>query len=85
MIGKTSGKVSYAVLSFGGFLGMGDDHYPLPWSSLNYNTELEGYQVNITEQQLKGAPKYSSDNDWDWTDEKRGREVYDYYRQPWFY
>ena len=53
MIGKTSGKVSYAVLSFGGFLGMGDDHYPLPWSSLNYNTELEGYQVNITEQQLK--------------------------------
>ncbi len=85
MIGKTSGKVSYAVLSFGGFLGMGDDHYPLPWSSLNYNTELEGYQVNITEQQLKGAPKYSNDNDWDWTDEKRGREVYDYYRQPWFY
>ena len=42
---------------------MGDDHYPLPWSSLNYNTELEGYQVNITEQQLKGAPKYSSDNE----------------------
>ena len=35
MIDKRSGKVSYAVLSFGGFLGIGDDHYPLPWESLN--------------------------------------------------
>ena len=31
MIDKTTGRVSYAVLSFGGFLGIGDDHYPLPW------------------------------------------------------
>ena len=35
MIDKRSGKVSYAVLSFGGFLGIGDDHYPLPWNSLS--------------------------------------------------
>jgi hypothetical protein len=40
MIGKRSGKVDYAVLSFGGFLGIGDEHYPLPWASLKYNTEL---------------------------------------------
>ena len=38
MIDKRSGKVSYAVLSFGGFLGIGDDHYPLPWESLKYDT-----------------------------------------------
>ena len=38
MIEKTSGRVSYAVLSFGGFLGMGSDHYPLPWDSLKYDT-----------------------------------------------
>jgi sporulation protein YlmC with PRC-barrel domain len=38
MIEKTSGKVSYAVLSFGGFLGAGSDHYPIPWDNLKYDT-----------------------------------------------
>ena len=65
MIEKTSGKVSYAVLSFGGFLGIGDDHYPLPWHSLKYNTELGGYQTMITRNQIEGAPKYAKDSDWD--------------------
>ena len=45
MIDKMSGKVSYAVLSFGGFLGIGDDHYPLPWQSLKYDTNLGGYGI----------------------------------------
>ena len=49
MIDKTSGRVSYAVLSFGGFLGIGDDHYPLPWQSLKYDTNLGGYRTGITE------------------------------------
>src|SRR5690242_16393932 len=52
MIDKQSGKVSYAVLSSGGFLGMGDDHYPLPWHSLKYDTNLGGYRTGITQQQL---------------------------------
>ena len=52
MIDKISGRVSYAVLSFGGFLGIGDDHYPLPWQSLKYDTNLEGYITGIT---LKAA------------------------------
>ena len=51
MIDKMSGKVSYAVLSFGGFLGIGDDHYPLPWQSLKYDTNLGGYRTGITETQ----------------------------------
>ena len=42
MIDKVSGQVSYAVLGFGGFLGIGDDHYPLPWQSLKYDTGLGG-------------------------------------------
>ena len=50
MIDKRSGKVSYAVLSFGGFLGIGDDHYPLPWNSLKYDANLGGYRTGITEQ-----------------------------------
>jgi len=80
MIDKISGKVAYAVMSFGGFLGMGHDHYPIPWSLLKYNTKLGGYEVNIPDQQLKGAPSYSED--WDWEDRKRAQEIYDYYRVP---
>jgi hypothetical protein len=80
MIDKLSGKVSYAVLSFGGFLGMGDDHYPLPWNSLKYDTGLGGYRTNITESQIKGAPKYTNQDSWSWSDTSRIRAVDDYYR-----
>jgi len=79
MIDKTSGKVSYAVLSFGGFLGIGDDHYPLPWQSLKYDTSLGGYITGVTETQLKGAPRYGNDNAWNWSDPTRARAVNDYY------
>ncbi len=82
MIDKVSGKVSYAVLSFGGFLGIGDDHYPLPWQSLKYDTGLGGYRTNITEQQLQGAPKYGAGSNWDWQDTGRMRSVNDYYGVP---
>ena len=82
MIDKMSGKVSYAVLSFGGFLGIGDDHYPLPWQSLKYDTNLEGYITGITQKQLEGAPKYGNDNSWNWSDTSRTRAVNDYYGVP---
>ena len=52
MIDKITGKVAYAVLSFGGFLGMGDEYYPLPWSTLKYDTNLGGFRVNVTKDQL---------------------------------
>lgn len=82
MIDKLSGKVAYAVMSFGGFMGIGEDYYPLPWSLLTYNTRLEGYEVNISEQQLRGAPKYSKHESWDWGDRSRGQILHDYYRVP---
>lgn len=82
MIDKTSGRVSYAVLGFGGFLGVGNDHYPLPWQSLKYDTRLGGYVTGITEQQLVGAPKYGNNNDWNWSDVTRTRAVNDYYGVP---
>ena len=53
MIDKISGKVAYAVVSFGGFLGMGEDYYPMPWPNLKYDTRLGGYRVGVTEDQLK--------------------------------
>ena len=79
MIDKLSGKVAYAVMSFGGFMGIGEDYYPLPWSLLTYNERLDGYEVNVSEQQLKGAPKYSKHETWDWSDRARNRKVYAYY------
>jgi hypothetical protein len=66
MIEKVNGRVSYAVLSFGGFLGIGDDFYPLPWPSLKYNIDLGGYQIMIPVDQIKGAPKYARSADWNW-------------------
>jgi hypothetical protein len=85
MLDKVSGKVAYAVVSFGGFLGMGEDYYPMPWPNLKYDTNLGGYRVGITESQLKGAPKYNRNTDWDWSNRARDREVYDYYRTPLWY
>jgi hypothetical protein len=79
MFDKLSGKVAYAVMSFGGFMGIGEDYYPLPWSLLAYNERLDGYEVNVSEQQLKGAPKYSKHETWDWSDRARGRKVSAYY------
>jgi hypothetical protein len=80
MIEKTSGRVVYAVLGFGGFLGIGDDYYPLPWHSLTYDTGLGGYLTSVTADQLKGAPKYDTDDKWNWSDPDRTRAVDDYYR-----
>ncbi len=79
MIDKISGRVSYAVLAFGGFLGLGNEHYPLPWQSLKYDTRLGGYVTGVTEDQLRGAPKYSDEREWDWGDLATGRKVDDYY------
>jgi hypothetical protein len=82
MIDKLSGKVVYAVMSFGGFMGIGEDYYPLPWQLLTYNPELEGYEVNVGEQQLKGGPKYKVHANWDWS--RRGQVIDDYYGVPSF-
>lgn len=81
MIDKVSGKVSYAVLSFGGLFGIGDDHYPLPWQTLKYDTKLGGYVTGLTQDQIRGAPKYADENNWNW-DAGTTRSVNDYYGVP---
>ena len=52
MIDKLSGKVGYAVLSFGGFLGIGDDHYPIPWAKLTYDETIGGYRTDISKRRV---------------------------------
>jgi len=49
MIEKISGRVAYAVMSFGGFLGMGTEEHAIPWNKLTYDTRLGGYRTDITE------------------------------------
>lgn len=75
MIDKISGKVAYAVTSFGGFLGVGEDYYPLPWPTLKYDTGLGGYRTGLTADRLRGAPKYSRTSEWNWNDRARSRSI----------
>ena len=61
MIDKRSGRVAYAVMSFGGFLGIGEKYHPLPWNVLTYDEAKGGYNIDLTTDQLRGAPSYSRD------------------------
>jgi sporulation protein YlmC with PRC-barrel domain len=83
MIDKLSGRVPYAVASFGGFMGLGAEEYTIPWAKLHYDTGLEGYRTDISEQQLKSAP--TIDRDYDWSDRDRERELHDYWRAPYYW
>jgi len=77
MLSKHGGKVAYAVMSFGGFLGIGEKYHPLPWNKLDYDTELNGYRVSMTGESLRDAPSYDRDalerDEW-------GSTADDYYR-----
>ena len=78
MIDKRSGKSEYAVLEFGGLFGLGSDHYPIPWEMLTYDTDKGGYVVNLTKDQVEGAPRYRSEETPEYND-TYGRTVYEYY------
>ena len=82
MIDKRSGVVRYAVLEFGGFLGMGTDRYPLPWSMLKYDTSLDGYVVPVDKSQLEKAPRYSETEMPEYPD-AYGQKVYGHYGVNW--
>ena len=79
MIEKRTGEVVYAIMSFGGFLGIGEKYHPLPWRVLNYDKAKDGYVVNLTKDQLTKAPNYArnelADNDLAWR-----QRVFDYYQ-----
>lgn len=81
MIHKTSGDVAYAVMAFGGFLGIGEKYHPLPWSMLTYDVNQGGYVVPVSRTQLEGAPSYERSeigtDDTEWRD-----RIYGYYGVP---
>jgi len=78
MMGKRSGRVEYAVMSFGGFLGVGDRFHPLPWDALHYDTDRGGYVVQFDKSQLAEAPSYEEDA-LPMYDRQYGEAVFNYY------
>ncbi len=86
MLDKVSGKVAYAVLGFGGFLGIGERYHPLPWSVLRYDTRMGGYVVDLDRDRLEGAPTFAANEEVDWNDRIWGQRVSDYYgTAPWWH
>ncbi len=79
MIDKRSGQVAYAVMSFGGFLGIGERYHQLPWSALTYDTEQGGYRVSLTKEALKDAPNYSRDDIDRYDYDRHGEEIDNWY------
>jgi sporulation protein YlmC with PRC-barrel domain len=78
-IDKRTGKVAYAILSFGGFLGMGEKHQPLPWSALDYDRERDGYVIDVTEEFLRLAPKLDTSELSGWDDTAQRDTFHSYY------
>ena len=81
VIDKVSGQTLYAIMSFGGFLGMGEKQHPLPWGALDYDTSLGGYVVGLDKERLEGAPSYDRGAHIDWTPDY-GRQVNQYWNIP---
>jgi sporulation protein YlmC with PRC-barrel domain len=79
MIDKISGRIAYAVLSFGGFLGVGGRYYPLPWEKLTYDKAQGGYVVDVDRATLEGAPSYADEQAASWDDQAWGKQVYEHY------
>ena len=65
-------------MSFGGLLGMGSSHYPLPWSALDYDTRKRGYVVDLDKHRLSGAPSHRPNED-AFAQPGYGRRVTDYW------
>src|SRR5688500_19873606 len=81
MVDKITGQVAYAVMSFGGFLGIGESYHPLPWRALAYDTRLGGYVIDLDRDRLEGAPRYGAEDD-PFADPDYGRRLDDYYGSP---
>lgn len=79
MLNKLNGQVAYAIMSFGGFLGMGESYHPLPWRALTYNPGAGGYVVDIDRNRLESAPYYKAGDEPNWSDRAYGQSVDRYY------
>lgn len=79
MVDKVSGQVAYVVMSFGGFLGLGESYHPLPWRALRYDVDLGGYVVDIDPKTLADAPRHGAGED-PFEDDAYGKAIDAHYR-----
>ena len=79
MLDVATGRVAYAVLSFGGFLGMGSKLFALPWEALTLDEDNHEFVLNVSKQKLENAPGFDKDNWPDMADTTWGSEVFTYY------
>ncbi|PUE07065.1 hypothetical protein B9Z51_14340 [Limnohabitans sp. T6-5] len=81
MLDPVSGKVAYAVLSFGGFLGLGEKLFAVPFSALTYNHEQDDYRLDVNEERLTSAPGFDSSNWPTMASEEWNRDIYKFYEK----
>lgn len=82
MLDKRSGRIAYAILTFGGILGIGQRYHPLPWVALKYDTRQEGYVVGLTRPQLEGAPGFAANEAPPWGNRAYEQSIHDHYGSP---
>jgi sporulation protein YlmC with PRC-barrel domain len=78
MVGKRSGEVAYAIMSFGGFLGIGQKYHSLPWNALTYDTSKKGYVIDADKERLMGAPSHAAGEE-PFSRPEYGQQVRDYW------
>ena len=81
-IDKVSGKVAYAVLGFGGFMGVGVKHIPVAWDRMKYGVALDAYEINLSDDELSRAPSFEADKDFDWGYREDVIANLNFYRTP---
>ncbi len=79
MIDLTSGRIAYAVLSFGGFLGLGDKLFAIPWEAFSVSQQEKVMYLNVDKEKLERAPGFDKDNWPDMADPSFGSTIYTYY------
>ena len=82
MFDREDGRIVYAVLSFGGVLGLGDKLFAIPWRALELDTENERFVLNVPKEVLKNAPGFDKENWPDMANPVWAREIHEYYEQP---
>jgi len=79
MLDMRSGKVGYAALSFGGFLGMGEKLFAVPWNALKLDTKNKRFVLNVAKDRLKDAPGFDKDHWPDMADQSWSKKIHSYY------
>ena len=79
MLDVRAGRISYAVLSYGGLMGIGDKLFAVPWEALTLDTENKRFTLDVAKERLENAPGFDKDNWPNMSDQTWAKDVHDYY------